>query len=263
MISLKVENISKIYPDGTKALNNVSFTVEPGEAVVLLGHNGSGKSTLFRCITSFEKPSEGSIFIDKTNIIGLSQGQLRPIRKKVGMVFQHFHLINNLSVFQNVLFGALGSVKYSFQAFAPVASPELREKAMECLHRVGLSHLAKRRADQLSGGQQQRVAIARMLLQDPEVVLADEPIASLDPKAGREVMDLLWDVVEERGLSVISILHQMDIAKEYGDRIIALKSGNVVMDDKIKNISEDFLQDLYQHDVDMDLVQETITEKGA
>jgi len=263
-MSLRVEGVSKIYPDGTKALNQINFTIKPGEAVVLLGHNGSGKSTLFRCMTCFEKPSEGSVFLDDINITNMSQRQLRPIRNKMGMVFQHFHLINNLTVFQNVLFGALGSVRFSFQTFSPLASNELREKAMEYLHRVGLSHLAKRRTDQLSGGQQQRVAIARMLMQEPEVVLADEPIASLDPKAGREVMDLLWDVVEERGLSVISILHQMDIAKEYGNRIIALKKGNVVLDENISNISDEFLQDLYKLDVeDSKGNQNQVTEKGA
>ncbi|MEB1808932.1 MAG: phosphonate ABC transporter ATP-binding protein [Bacillaceae bacterium] len=252
MISLEVNNLTKVYPDGTKALDNVSFKVNPGEGVVLLGHNGSGKSTLFRCITSFEKPTSGNIVIDETDITTLSKSKLRPIRKKVGMVFQHFNLINNLSVFQNVLFGALGHTKTSFQTFAPFASEELRMKAMDCLDRVGLSHFAKRRADQLSGGQQQRVAIARMLMQDPEIVLADEPIASLDPKAGRQVMDLLWEIVQERGLSVVSILHQMDIAMEYGERIIALKKGNMIIDESVKKLDRAFLDTLYH--------QEDITE---
>lgn len=248
MISLEVTNVSKVFPDGTKALDNVSFSVLPGEAVVLLGHNGSGKSTIFRCITGFEKPSEGIITIGDTDITKYNKRKLRPIRKKVGMVFQHFHLIYNISVFQNVLFGALGHVNYSFQTFAPLASNDLRDKAMDCLDRVGLSHLAKRRADQLSGGQQQRVAIARMIMQDPEIVLADEPIASLDPKAGREVMDLLWEIVEEKNLTVICVLHQLAIAKEYGKRIIALKKGKVVVDDKIEHIDDQFLVDLYKYD---------------
>ncbi|MBU9723464.1 MULTISPECIES: phosphonate ABC transporter ATP-binding protein [Bacillaceae] len=249
MNTIEIQNLSKVYPDGTKALNNVSFNVKPGEAVVLLGHNGSGKSTLFRCITSFEKPTEGQIKIDGVNITKLSKGKLRPIRKKVGMVFQHFNLINNLSVFQNVLSGAMGKVRFAFQTFAPLASKELRREAMECLERVGLSDLAKRRADQLSGGQQQRVAIARMLMQNPQVVLADEPIASLDPKAGREVMDLLWEIVRERGLTVVCILHQMDIAKEYGDRIVALKSGKVVIDDHIHDLNDELMASLYEKEM--------------
>lgn len=248
MISLEVKQLTKVYPGGTTALNDVSFKVNPGEGVMLLGHNGSGKSTLFRCITSFEKPTNGSIIIDDTDITGLSKHKMRPIRKKVGMVFQHFNLTNNLSVFQNVLFGALGHTKTSFQTFAPFASGTLREKAMACLDRVGLAHLAERRADQLSGGQQQRVAIARMLMQDPEIVLADEPIASLDPKAGREVMDLLWEIVRERGLAVICILHQMDFILEYGDRIIALKEGNLVIDERAEKLERSVLDALYHRD---------------
>lgn len=250
MISLRVEDISKTYPDGNQALKKINFDVQPGEAVVLLGHNGSGKSTLFRSITSFETPSEGAIYIDQTNITALNKRQLRMFRKRIGMVFQNFHLINNLSVFQNVLFGAMGQSKFFFQTFAPFARQSLREKAIECLNRVGLAHFAHKRADQLSGGQQQRVAIARMLMQDPEIVLADEPIASLDPKAGREVMDLLWEIAEERGLSVVCILHQMDIAREYGDRIIALKKGELILDEKMNNIGDSFFKELYEHNHD-------------
>ncbi|MDG5790130.1 phosphonate ABC transporter ATP-binding protein [Evansella sp. AB-P1] len=258
MKAVEIDTISKVYPDGTKALNNVSFSVEKGEAVVLLGHNGSGKSTLFRSITSFEQPTSGEIRIDGITITGLKKRKLRPIRKKIGMVFQHFNLINNLSVFQNVLFGALGQTKFTFQTYSPFASKELRMKAMECLSRVGLTHLAKRRADQLSGGQQQRVAIARMLMQDPEIVLADEPIASLDPKAGREVMDLLWEIVRERGLTVVCILHQMDIAKEYGNRIVALKSGNVVLDSTIHALNDKFIKELYEKEVNEEGDEESI-----
>jgi phosphonate transport system ATP-binding protein len=248
MISLEVNQLTKVYPGGTKALNDVSFKVNPGEGVILLGHNGSGKSTLFRCITGFEKPTSGSIFIDNKDITGLTKNKMRPIRKKVGMVFQNFNLTNNLSVFQNVLFGALGYTKTTFHTFAPFASDQLRDKAMACLERVGVAHLAGRRADQLSGGQQQRVAIARMLMQDPEIVLADEPIAALDPKAGREVMDLLWEIVRERGLAVICILHQMDFILEYGDRIIALKEGNMVVDESVKKLERSFLDSLYHKD---------------
>ncbi|WP_087972680.1 phosphonate ABC transporter ATP-binding protein [Oceanobacillus rekensis] len=245
MISLEVKNLTKVYPGATKALDDVSFQVNPGEGVVLLGHNGSGKSTLFRCITGFEKPTSGSIVIDDTDITKLSRNKLRPIRKKVGMVFQNFNLTYNLSVFQNVLFGALGHSKTAFHTFAPFASQQLREKAMACLERVGLAHLADRRADRLSGGQQQRVAIARMLMQDPEIVLADEPIASLDPVAGREVMDLLLEIVRERGLAVICILHQMDIVLEYGERIIALNAGEMVVNESIEKLDRTFLDSLY------------------
>lgn len=262
MISLEVNNVTKIFPDGTKALDDVSFSLNSKEAVVMLGHNGSGKSTLFKCMAGFEKPTSGSIHIGDASIDQMTYQQLRPIRKKVGMVFQHFHLINNLSVFQNVLFGALGSTQFTFQTFAPLATGELREKAMSSLERVGLADFARRRADQLSGGQKQRVAIARMLMQDPEIVLADEPIASLDPRAGREVMDLLWDIVAEKDLTVVCVLHQMNIAEEYGSRIIALKQGKVVADDHIDALDEDFLEDLYLQEQEMKIQQEK-SQKGV
>lgn len=245
MISLSVQGIHKTFQDGTTALKDISFDVQNGQGVVLLGHNGSGKSTLFRCISRFESPSEGTILFNNTDITKMNKRQLRPYRKKVGMVFQHFHLIHNLTVFQNVLFGAMGHVKLPTKTFSPFASKSLRMEAMNCLDRVGLVHLAKRRADQLSGGQQQRVAIARMLMQKPEMVLADEPIASLDPKAGREIMDLLWEITRERNLTIICILHQVDIALEYGERIIALKKGHKVIDKPISDITAPQLKDLY------------------
>lgn len=249
MTILEIEGLQKIYPNGTEAIKNISFCVERGESVVILGHNGSGKSTLFRCLTGFEFPTKGEVKIFNTSIQNKSKRQLRPIRKRVGMVFQRFHLVHNLSVFQNVLFGSLGHTRFPIQAFGAFASDELRDKAMQCLERVGLSHLAKRRADQLSGGQQQRIAIARMLMQDPEIILADEPIASLDPKAGREVMDLLWSIVEERGLTVIAILHQLEVAKEYGERMIALKDGEIIVDSPAKELDDDLLASIYDDQV--------------
>jgi phosphonate transport system ATP-binding protein len=245
MNALSVREVSKVFKDGTEALSEVSFDIKAGEGVVLLGHNGSGKSTMFKCISGFEKTSSGEIYIGKDETTFLSDRKYRPIRKKVGMVFQNFHLIYNLSVFQNVLFGAMGQSRNFLKVSAPFASKKDREKAMDCLKRGGLDHLAKRRSDQLSGGQQQRVAIARMLMQDPELVLADEPIASLDPKAGREVMELLWEIVDERKLTVLCILHQTDIAMEFGERLIGLNKGKLVLDDAKKNISKDDLNMLY------------------
>lgn len=245
MAVVEVKDLKKIYPNGTEALRNLSFSVEKGESVIVLGHNGSGKSTLFRCLTGFELPTQGEVRIFNESIHKQNGKLLRTTRSRVGMVFQNFNLVQNLSVFQNVLFGRLGHTRFSFQAFGPLASDEMRERAMQCIERVGLSHLAKRRADQLSGGQKQRIAIARMLMQDPEVILADEPIASLDPKAGREVMDLLWEIIDERGLTVITVLHQLEIAKEYGDRVIALKEGEIMIDSSIKELDDDFLASIY------------------
>lgn len=245
MAILEVQHLNKVYPNQTEALKDVSFRIHKGESVIILGHNGSGKSTLFRCLTAFEKPTKGEVHIFDTPIHKQSKRQLRFIRKKIGMVFQNFNLIHNVSVFQNVLFGALGHVRFSYQTFNLFAKEELRLKAMECIERVGLGHLANRRADQLSGGQKQRIAIARMLMQDPEIILADEPIASLDPKAGKEVMDLLWSIAEERNLTVIAILHQLEIAKQYGERIIALKEGNKLIDVKKSEMTDEIASSIY------------------
>ncbi|NJP36098.1 phosphonate ABC transporter ATP-binding protein [Bacillus luteus] len=242
---LHVEHVTKTYPDGTTALQNISFHVNKGEAVALLGHNGSGKSTMFKCLSGFERPTSGSIYLQGTDLASLSRRSFKPVRKKLGMVFQHFHLVYNLSVFQNVLFGRMGHHRSILPVMAPFASSDNRDRAMMCLDRVGLAHLADRRSDQLSGGQQQRVAIARMLMQEPEIVLADEPIASLDPKAGREVMELLWDIVEEQSLTVVCILHQTEIAKNFADRIIGLHKGQIVLDTPASSISAGELDQLY------------------
>jgi phosphonate transport system ATP-binding protein len=249
MIPLTIEQITKEYPGGNKAVDNVSFEIAPGEATILLGSNGSGKTTLLRCINGLNEATSGSIYVGDIDVAAArrqnQKAKLRKVRRQIGMVFQQFHLIGNLSVLQNVLFGSWGRNQKPWKMFSPLASERDRYKAMECLERVGLSDLASRRASKLSGGQQQRVAIARMLMQDPQIVLADEPIASLDPKSGREVMDLLWEIARERQLTVICALHQLQIAKEYGDRLIGLKFGRAILDGSPDRISDEELQQLY------------------
>ncbi|WLV24331.1 phosphonate ABC transporter ATP-binding protein [Aciduricibacillus chroicocephali] len=242
---IHTEGISKIFPNGNQGLKNVSFSIDNGECVILMGHNGSGKSTLFRCLSGLEKPSEGKISVAGEPIADLNRKQLRQLRKRIGIVFQHFNLVPTLSVFQNVLFGALGRVPVAFHTFNLFASNDLRKEAMQCLDRVGLAHLAERRSDELSGGQKQRVAIARMLMQKPEVILADEPIASLDPKAGKEIMELLSDIAKERKLAVVIILHHIDLAFEYGDRILMLKEGQLVLDASSKKLERYELERFY------------------
>ncbi|TVQ17026.1 MAG: phosphonate ABC transporter ATP-binding protein [Leptolyngbya sp. DLM2.Bin15] len=252
MIPLSINEVCKEFPDGTRALNGVSFTINPGEGTVLLGSNGSGKTTLLRCINGLETATSGQIYVDHIDVIEAKRRHARKALKRVrlqtGMVFQKFHLINNLGVLQNVLFGSLGRTQNPMKMFSIGAAKEERMRAMACLDRVGLADLAKRRADTLSGGQRQRVAIARVLMQDPQIVLADEPIASLDPKSGREVMDLLWEIVRERNLTVVCALHQLKIAQEYGDRLIGLRCGNVVMDTPADRIDADQLSHLYDDD---------------
>lgn len=248
MLSLKVSDLTKIYANKTIALDEVSFSAQPGEGIVLLGANGSGKSTLLRCILGLETATSGDISIGNWQLSKLNAKQLRQIRSQVGMVFQKFHLVGSLSAFHNVLHGSLGrsrGPRYWFPATAPETE---RKRAMECLNRVNLTHIAQQRADTLSGGQQQRVAIARTLMQNPKLMLVDEPVASLDPQAGREVMNLLWSIVREQQLTVICTLHQLELAKEYGDRIIGLRDGKMQMDTTVTSLDDQDLTLLYQGD---------------
>jgi len=241
--------VRKIYPGGTRALGGVDFSIERGEGVVLLGHNGSGKSTLLRCLNGLESTTEGSIRFDGLDITTANKPALRAVRRRIGVIFQKFNLVRNLSAFQNVLFGALGEVGF-LHSLHPLAKRGLRVKAMACLERVGLGGKAMQRADSLSGGQQQRVAIARALMQEPEVLLADEPIASLDPKAARQVMELLWEVGKERRFTVVCALHQLDAALEFGERLIGLKEGLKVLDAPGAGLSRTDLAWLYENVAD-------------
>ncbi|NEQ99362.1 MAG: phosphonate ABC transporter ATP-binding protein [Cyanothece sp. SIO2G6] len=246
MLSLAVDQLSKTYPNGTVALNRVSFRAHPGEGIVLLGANGSGKSTLLRCMVGLEKPSSGSIRVGDAWIETANANQLRLLRRQIGIVFQRFNLVSSLSTFHNVLQGALGRSKGPRYWFPATAPQRERERVMQCLERVNLAHLAQQRVDTLSGGQQQRVAIARMLMQDPSLLLVDEPVASLDPKSGREAMDLLWDIVRERQLTVICTLHQLDLAKDYADRIIGLRHGAIQIDAPAHQLTDHELSWLYE-----------------
>lgn len=226
------------------ALRGIDLRIARGEGVVLLGPNGSGKTTLLRCLNGLETPDGGSVVVDGLDPARCGRGALRGLRRRIGVVFQRFHLVGNLSALQNTLFGALGREPL-LRVLSPTAPRALRIAAMECLDRVGLAAVAGQRADTLSGGQQQRVAIARTLMQGPEIVLADEPIASLDPVAGRETMDLLWSVVRERGLTVICTLHQLDTAMAYADRIVALRAGRVALDAPASTIDRAALEALF------------------
>lgn len=246
MHALNVEDLYKVYPDGTRALEGVSFTASPGEVAVVLGANGSGKSTLLRCVVGLERATSGTVRVGEVEATAVRGERLRALRRRIGMVFQRFHLVGNLSVFQNVLHGAMGESRNPLGWWSAIAPRESRLRAMECLERVGLAEKADRRVDTLSGGQQQRVAIARMLMQRPEMVLADEPVASLDPQAGREVMDLLVEVARERGMTVICTLHHLEIAAKYADRFIGLRDGKVVLENAACDVGREELEELYR-----------------
>ena len=229
-----------------EVLRGVSFEIPDGQGVVLLGANGCGKSTLLRSLNGLERLQSGTIRVHGQTMTGASGRQLRQIRRGMGYVFQQFNLVPQLSAFQNVLLGAMGRHRLGLLGcLALTASAAERERALQCLERVGMADRASHRPAELSGGQQQRVAIARMLMQAPGIVMADEPIASLDPKAGREVLELLWRIVREEGLSMLCTLHQLDLAREYADRIIGLKAGEVVIDAAVNDTDSEQLNSLY------------------
>lgn len=252
MSVINVSGLHKYY-GSTHILRGIDFSIQKGECVILLGANGCGKSTLIRCLNGLAKHDAGIIHINGQSLQGLSKNGLRNVRRRVGVVFQQFNLVQNLSVFQNVLNGAMGAQRFGLlQTLASLASDELRMQAMACLARVGLENKAHSNCRQLSGGQQQRVAIARTLMQNADIIIADEPIASLDPKAGREIMDLLIDVVQERKLTVLCSLHQLELASAYGDRILGMKAGRIELDEPRPSIDIETMQQLYQGDVRVD-----------
>ena len=224
---LEVKNLTKIYNDGTVALKNVSFTVEDGEFLVIIGLSGSGKSTLLRCINRLVEPTEGTILYNGLDITKANHTELRHFRRQVGMIFQHFNLVKRSSVMMNVLSGRLGYTKPS-QSLVYRFQPEDRKKAYKALERVGITDQAKKRADELSGGQQQRVGIARALMQDPSMILADEPVASLDPVLAHSILGYLEKLNKESRITVLCSLHYLDLVQRYSTRVIGLREGNLV-----------------------------------
>ncbi len=246
MVSLN--GVSKTYAGtgGTVALRDVSIDVREGEFLVILGPSGAGKSTLMRCINRLVEPTSGRIIVDGREVTSRRR-ELRAVRRQVGMVFQQFNLVKRLSVLMNVLSGRLAyhalwrSLFYSFD-------DEDKRIAIECLARVNMEHKAFQRADTLSGGEQQRVAIARALAQQPKVILADEPVASLDPKIARQVLTYLKQIAGELGITVLCNLHQVEYAREYAERVVGLSRGTVVFDGPSGNLTDDILQQIYYRD---------------
>ena len=241
---LEIEHLTKIYEDGTLAVDDMSFTVDDGEFLVIIGLSGSGKSTLLRCINRLIEPTEGRVIWNGTDITAASGEELRKIRRRMGMIFQQFNLVERSSVMTNVLSGRLG---YSSPWTTMIGhfSKEDREKALAALRQVGIEDQALKRADDLSGGQQQRVGIARALMQEPELILADEPVASLDPATSHSILKYIEDLNKAQGVTILCSLHFLSLARAYGTRIIALKDGKIVFDGLPVEIDDDKFKEIY------------------
>lgn len=244
---LVIQDLVKIYPGGTTAIDGISLQVQRGEFVVLIGLSGSGKSTLLRCINRLVEPTSGRVIFDGVDVTAANGEGLRRIRRRIGMIFQQFNLVRRLSVFANVLSGRLGyRPVWRTLAFRPSRSDV--GLAFENLQRVGIIEKAYARADALSGGQQQRVGIARALMQRPELMLADEPVASLDPATSHSVMRYLEEINRTDGITVLCSLHFLSLARRYGTRVIALKGGRVAFDGDPDDIDERRFKEIYGED---------------
>lgn len=241
---LEIQNLEKTYSNGTRALKGVSFNVKRGEFLVVIGLSGSGKSTLLRCVNHLHDPTGGKIIFNGNDITSISTSEARKLRRKIGMVFQHFNLIERHSVLSNVLMGKL-STTGTLNSILGLFSETDKAQALEYLKLVGIADKAHIRADQLSGGQQQRVAIARALTQKPDMLLADEPVASLDPATCHTVMDYLEKVNKELGITIICNLHFLSLVRRYATRVIALKDGELVYEGSPKDISEAWFEKIY------------------
>lgn len=240
---LEIENLTKVYPNGTRALQEVSFEVQDGEFLVVIGLSGSGKSTLLRCINRLIEPTSGKIYWNDIDITAAPPAELRHIRRHIGMVFQQFNLVKRSSVMTNVLSGRLGYANpwLSLLGIWPAVD---KERALKALERVGIADKAQSRADALSGGQQQRVGIARALMQEPEIILADEPVASLDPVLSHSILQYL-EVLNKEGLTVICSLHFLDLVHRYATRVIALKDGFKVFEGLPQEIDRAKFKEIY------------------
>lgn len=244
MTILKVSGLSKEYKGGTKALTDVSFSVEEGEFVSIIGPSGAGKSTLLRCINRMIDATEGEVNFDGVSVKSLNKKGLRKHRTKIGMIFQHYNLVNRLSVIENVLHGRLG-YKSTIAGVIGFYSEDEKKHAFELITKLGLHEQVYKRCDQLSGGQKQRVGIARALIQDPKMILCDEPIASLDPNASKIIMDHLKNISTDMGLTCIFNLHQVDVAVRYSDRIIGINSGKVIFNGTPEELTNDKVHEIY------------------
>jgi len=254
---LSVQNISKTYPNGTKALRDVSFDIKRGEFVVVIGPSGSGKSTLMRSLNRLVDVSSGTIEVEGQNLTKAGGRKLRSVRRRVAMVFQHANLVGRLTVLQNVLHGRIGHMSTLAGTFGRYSETD-KQTAVDLLNEIELGEHMYNRASELSGGQKQRVGIARAIIQDPAVLLCDEPIASLDPSVSKVIMDMIYKMTAERGITTIVNLHQIDVALKYATRIIGMHKGEVVFDGRPSELTKDTIELIYNTSIDELMISEDL-----
>ncbi len=242
--ALRIEELVKRYGTGDLALAGVSLTIEPGEIVGLIGPSGAGKSTLIRCVNRLVEPTSGKVFLGELELTALDGAALRRARRRMGMIFQEFALVERLTVMENVLSGRLGYVSF-WRSFTRRFPPADIERAFALLERVGLVDHADKRADALSGGQRQRVGIARALAQEPDLLLIDEPTAALDPKTSRQIMRLIRELCLERHLPAIVNIHDVVLAQQFVERIVGLRAGQIVFDGRAEDLDNEALTRIY------------------
>ncbi|QGH33524.1 phosphonate ABC transporter ATP-binding protein [Gracilibacillus salitolerans] len=242
---LSIKDLVKVYGRDTRALNGISLDFYPGEFIVVIGPSGAGKSTLIRCINRLVDPTEGAVVFDGQHMENIKGRGLREKRSKIGMIFQHYNLVSRTNVIKNVLHGQLSNTPL-YKSLFGLYSQQDKQEAVELLKKVGLEDQIYKRADALSGGQMQRVGICRALLQRPKILLADEPIASLDPVSANIVMQQLHNISMEKQLTCVVNLHQVDYAKKYATRIVGIKKGQVVFDGPPANLTEPIVRDIYE-----------------
>jgi phosphonate transport system ATP-binding protein len=241
---LRLEKLVKTYKTGDQALKAVDLEIPEGQVLALIGPSGAGKSTLIRCINRLVEPTSGNVYLGDVELTGLSSGMLRKERRRMGMIFQEYALVERLSVMENVLSGRLGYVGF-WRSFLRRFPQTDVDEAFRLLDRVGLAHMADKRADELSGGQRQRVGICRALIQNPALLLVDEPTASLDPKTSRQIMRLICELCKERGLAAIINIHDVALAQRFVQRVIGLRFGEMVYDGPPDGLTPDKLTEIY------------------
>ena len=246
---IQFDHVSKVYPNGTVGLDDVNLTIQDGEFVAIIGRSGAGKSTLLRSVNRMHRITSGTLMVNGINVSTLSGKSLRRFRRGIGMVFQSFNLVTRTTVIKNVLSACVPDMPF-WRVLLGIFRREDKMKALESLDKVGILDKAYIRADQLSGGQQQRVALARTLTQDPQIILADEPVAALDPVTARQVMQDFVRINKEMGISILLNIHPVELAIEYADRIIGIRAGRIVYDGPSKQVDQAVLNAIYGDDTE-------------